>query len=451
MVKGQIEVSMRGYSKPSITNNGQINDNAIDIFEFEKLDCYNPNIINVGGSVYAIVYRGTDNDGFLKTVEISIDGQITDSVIDVLEFDTFDCYQPKIINVGGSVYAIVFRGADNDGFLKTVEISIDGQITDSVIDVFEFDVYDSYESNIFKINNNIFAIAYRGVNSYGYLKTVKIENNGSISKTIIGTLIFDNVRGYYPEIIYMFNDIYAIVYSRTTLGGYLSTVKIDVNGLIYDNVLDTIRFDNINNPTSDVYCYEPDIIHINDRIVAIAYRGQFDGYLKTLRIGENGDVTDQNDDTFLFDTDGYEPNVIKVSNNIYAITCRRSNLDGYVTTIEINETQKVRRVIAKEGAYKIYANSTTVFAYLNNIELKAPISPGFNYIVLTYNKNAGSNNTKLYVNAIEIINITFSEDININTNNLYFGDFNCIIDEIFIHEVEITKDEITQRYNDFIT
>jgi hypothetical protein len=441
-----------GYIRTlEITNNGQVNDNAINIFEFEKLDCFDPNIIHISGSIYAIVYRGTDNDGFLKTVEIISDGQIKDSVIDFLEFDTFDCYQPMIINVASSVYAIVYRGTDNDGFLNTVEITSDGQIKDSVIDFFEFDIDDSYEPNIFKINNNIFAIAYRGISSYGYLKTVKIENNGSISKTVIDTLIFDNVRCYYPEINYMFNDIYAIVYSRTTLGGYLSTVRIDTNGLIYDSVLDLIRFDNINNPISDVYCYEPNIICINDRIVAIAYRGQFDGYLKTLRIGENGDITDQNDDTFLFDTDGYEPNIIQVYNNVYAITCRRSNFDGYVITIEINQTQKVRRVIAKEGAYKIYANSTTVFAYLNNMELKAPISSGFNYIVLTYNKNAGSNNTKLYVNAIEVINCTFSEDITINANNLYFGDFNCVVDEIFIHEVEISKNEITQRYNDFIT
>jgi hypothetical protein len=443
-----------GYIRTlEIINDGQINDIPIDIFEFETLDCYNPNIIHIGGSVYAIVYMSTDNDGFLKTVEIKDDGQIMDSVIDFLEFDAFDCYRPKIINITSSIYAIAYTGTDNDGFLKTVEIKDDGQIMDSVIDLLEFDTSDCYEPNIIKIDKNIFAIAYRGVSSYGYLKTIKIENNGSINKTVIDNLIFDNVRGYYPDITQMFKNknIYAIAYSRTTSGGYLSTVEISVNGSIYDNVLDTLRFDNINNPSSDVYCYNPDIINIDDRIVAIAYRGQYDGYLKTLRIGENGDITDQNDDTFLFDTDGYEPNIIQISNDIYAITCRRSNLDGYVITVSIKETQKVRRVIAKEGAYKIYANSTTVFAYINSIELKAPIFPGYNYIVLTYNKNAGSNNTKLYVNATEIINTTLSADINVNNNNLYFGGFNCIIDEIFIHEVEITKDTITQRYNDFKT
>jgi len=441
-----------GYIRTlEITNNGQINDNPIDIFEFEKQYCSEPNIIHVDGSVYAIVYSGPNSHGFLVTVEIANNGLITDSIVDVLEFDLSYGEEPEIIHISGSVYAIVYSGPDYDGFLVTVEIANNGLITDSIVDVLEFDLSYGCDTNIILIYNNIFAIAYRGVSNYGYLKTVEILSNGQINKTVIDSLIFDSVRGEDPEIMHVFNDIYAVVSSRTTNGGYLSTVKIDINGLIIDSVIDTLRFDNINNPSSDTDCFEPDIIHINDQIVAIAYRGQYDGYLKTLRIGENGDITNQNDDTLIFDIDGYEPNIVHVSNDIYAITCRRSNLDGYVITVSIKETQKVGRVIAKEGAYKIYANSTTVFAYINNNELKAPISPGFNYIVLTYNKNAGANNTKLYVNATEIINSTLSVDINTNNNNLYFGGFNCIIDEIFIHEVEITKAEITQRYNDYIT
>ena len=439
-----------GYIRTlEISNIGQINDNPIDIFEFEKQYCSEPNIIHVYGSVYAIVYSGPNSHGFLVTVEIANDGLITDSIIDVLEFDLSYGEEPEIIHISGSVYAIVYSGPNSHGFLVTVEIANDGLITDSIIDVLEFDLSYGCDTNIISIYNNIFAIAYRGVSNYGYLKTVEILSNGQINKTIIDSLIFDNSRGYDPEITHVLNDVYAIVYSRTTWGGYLSTVKIEVNGLISDSVIDTLRFDNINNPSSDSDCFEPDIIHINDQILAIAYEGQYDGYLKTLRIGENGDITDQNDDTLIYDIDGWNSNIIHVSNDIYAITCRRSNYDGYVVTVSIKQKESVGKVIAKENAYKIYANTTTVFAYINNYELKAPISSGFNYVVLTYNKNAGSNNMKLYVNATEKINRTLTVNINKNNNNLYIGGLNCIIDEIFVHEVEISKAEITQRYNDY--
>jgi hypothetical protein len=317
--------------------------------------------------------------------------------------------------------------------------------------VFGFDTSIGYDPNIIKINNSIFSIAYRGPSNYGYLKTVEILSNGSIIKSVIDNLIFDNVRSYDPKIINMFNDIYAIAYSRLDWGGYLSTVKISSNGLIDDSNLDTLRFDNINNPSSDTRCYEPNIKLINERIISITYRGQFDGYIKTLRIGDNGDITNQNDDTFLFDTDGYEPDIICITNEIYGITCRRANYDGYLITISIKQTEKVRRVIEKQGAFKIYANSTTVFASINSMQLQAPILPGFNYIVLTYDRNVSSNNLKLYVNTTEIVNTTLSENINVNNNHLYFGDFNCVIDEVFIHELVINKVEITQRYNDFKT
>jgi hypothetical protein len=56
-------------------------------------------------------------------VEIATDGQITNTVIDTLEFDTSDGFEPDIIHVSGDFYAIAYRGINNDGFLKTVEIN----------------------------------------------------------------------------------------------------------------------------------------------------------------------------------------------------------------------------------------------------------------------------------------------------------------------------------------
>lgn len=441
-----------GYVRTfEINNNGLINDNTIDVFEFDTQNCFEPNITHISGCIYAIAYRGGEKNyyGSLKTIEILNNGIITKTVIDNFVFDKSRCYKPEIIHVSGSVYAIAYHGPSYNGYLKTVTIENNGAIIKTIIDVLRFDTSRGYDPNIIKINNSIFAIAYRGVSNYGYLRTVEILSNGQITDSVIDSLTFINTICYDPKITSIFNDIYAIAYACTTSGGYISTVKIDDNGLIDDNVLDTLRFDNINNPSSDAYCYEPDIIHINDRILAITYRGQFNGYLKTLRIGENGDITNQNDDTYKYSSNYYEPNIIRISDDIYAITFRlANNYDGYVITINIKETQSIGRVIEKAGAYKIYANNTTVFAYINSMQLQASISQGFNYIVLTYDKNVSSNNLKLYVNAVEIINTTFSESINVNNNHLYFGGFNCIVDEIIIHELVLNTDEITQHYND---
>ncbi len=47
--------------------------------------------------IFAIAYEGEASDGFLKTVEIASNGQITDTVIDTLEFDTSATFTPDIL------------------------------------------------------------------------------------------------------------------------------------------------------------------------------------------------------------------------------------------------------------------------------------------------------------------------------------------------------------------
>ncbi len=110
----------------------------------------------------------------MKTEEIESDGQITSSVLDTLEFDTADGYEPNIIYVDGDIYAIAYGGSDSDGVLITVEIATDGEVSDSVIDTLEFDTSYGREPNLIHISGDVYAIAYRGPGNDGFLKTVSI-------------------------------------------------------------------------------------------------------------------------------------------------------------------------------------------------------------------------------------------------------------------------------------
>jgi hypothetical protein len=175
-----VTVTASGIGSPSAT--GNING-VIDTLEFDTSSGYEPDMTHVDGDVYAIAYRGPGDDGFLKTVEIATDGQITNTVIDTLEFDTLSGFEPDIIHVNADVYAITYRGPGDDGFLKTVEIATDGQITNTVIDTLEFDTSSGFEPSIIHINANVYVIAYRGPNSDGFLKTVEIATDGQITNT----------------------------------------------------------------------------------------------------------------------------------------------------------------------------------------------------------------------------------------------------------------------------
>jgi hypothetical protein len=90
-----------------IAASGNITDTVIDTLEFDILQGMFPRINKLPGdnNNYAIAYQGNGDDGFLKTVEIATNGQITDTVIDTLEFDTVEGKTPDIINLAGIVYA----------------------------------------------------------------------------------------------------------------------------------------------------------------------------------------------------------------------------------------------------------------------------------------------------------------------------------------------------------
>ena len=184
-----------------IATDGTITDTIIDNLNFDSNWGEYPSAIHVSADVYAIAYTGDSDYGLLKTVEIATDGYI-DTVIDTLTFDTDYGGDPNIISISGDVYAIAYAGDRGDGFLKTVEIATNGQITDTVIDELEFDTVYVANPDIIPVSGNIYAITYCGdLDGDGFVKTVEIATDGQITDTVIDSLEFDTDWGNWPDII----------------------------------------------------------------------------------------------------------------------------------------------------------------------------------------------------------------------------------------------------------
>jgi hypothetical protein len=312
-----------------IPSSGNITDTVIDTLEFDSGGGVTPDIIPITGDVYAIAYAGDGDDGFLKTVQIASNGQITDTVIDTLEFDTTQGMEVSMIHVSGDVYAIAYRGKLDDGFLQTVEIASNGQITDAVIDTLEFDTSVAYNPRIIHISGNVYAIGYGGDSGDGFLKTIEITTGGQITDTVIDILAFSNTN-YNLDTIHISGYVYAIAYEGYSYGGYLETVEIYNDGQIKDTVNDTLEFDG-------TYPSDSRLIHISGDFYAVAYSGESaDGYLKTVEIASDGQITDTVIDTLEFDTsDGREPEIIHISGDVYTVAYEGPDSDGFLKTVEI--------------------------------------------------------------------------------------------------------------------
>jgi len=309
---------------------GEITDTVIDTLEFDTANGYEPSMINITGDIYAIAYRGPGSDGFLKTITIDGEGEIGNSTIDTLEFDGSAGYEPCVIHITGDVYAIAYRGPGNDGFLKTVTINTNGGIGNSAIDTLEFDGSDGYEPSIIYVSGNVYAIAYRGAGNDGFLKTVYIDADGHIDNPAIDILEFDNSNGYAPFLINVAGDTYGIAYRGTSAAGFAKTVTIADDGNIAGAVIDSATFDSPG--------YEPCIINVSGDMFAIVYRGpDDDGFLETISITSDGDIGAVAD-ALQLDTSSYDPVIISVTDGICAIAYRGPGSDGFVKTAGINAT-----------------------------------------------------------------------------------------------------------------
>lgn len=303
---------------------------VLDSFEFEANRCYNPRIIHVVDDIYAIVYRDVDGDGQLLTVSIDDTGDIGASVIDQYEFDTTRAYDPRIIHIYGTVFAIAYTGADYDGWIITITISAAGDIGGAPIDSMEYDAVKSLPQSIIHVAGIIYAIAYTGNLTKGYVCTFTISDAGDIGAAVIEKAAWLPTPMNEPEIIHVYATVYAIVYKGTSDHGTINTLSILSDGDIGGAAIDTFEFDT-------GFCEDPRIIQVSNTIFAIVYKGpDSDGFLKTVSIANNGNIGASVIDTFEFDPSmGLIPYIIHVSGDVYSIAYTGPDSDGFVKTITI--------------------------------------------------------------------------------------------------------------------
>lgn len=350
--------------------------------EFEAGVATSPKLLHVLGDIFAIAYTGPDGDGWIVTVDIDSAGSITDPVVAAFEFEAGAAYQIDFIKVTNGVFAVVYKDAVNDGWIKTVAIDAAGVISLTGMDSFEFETGECNNPCWVKVAGNIFAIAYRNASLYGRVVSVSISDAGAIGDPVLSSLNFETVRGIDPHIIHVTGDIYAIVYQgvdddgwivavdidssgaitdpaaaafefeTTDVGncrilqiaagiyviafknaasdGDLTTVSIDSAGVVGDPVLDDQEFDGVGGA-------EPSIIHVSGDFFAIAYRGSAGlGQLKTWEISAAGTIAALKQDELTFDaTYGAYPTILHVSGNIYAIAYTSGGTGGKVISLDI--------------------------------------------------------------------------------------------------------------------
>lgn len=313
-----------------IAPDGDIILPAVERYEFETDRCWSPVIIHISGVVYAICYGGPSNNGTIITLTIAADGDIGASPLDTFVYATNNITSPFIVHVSGSVYAIAYSGFLQKGYITTITINADGSIDDPVIERATCLPAVMLEPEIIHVVGDIYAVVYKGADDDGFLLTISIEIDGDIGAAVIDTIEFDTGFCEEPNIIHISGSTFAIVYKGPDSDGFLKTVSINSVGDIGASALDTFEFETTQG-------LEPRIIHVSGYVYSIAYTGpDFDGFIKTITIAANGDIGASALDTFEFDTvKGELCDIIHISGSVYAIAYIDDDGFGVLKTIGV--------------------------------------------------------------------------------------------------------------------
>lgn len=314
-----------------IFNNGTINPTLIDTFEFDGTAGITPSALKISNDIYVVGYRGAGGDGFAETLNISVNGTIV-GTLDNFEIDESDLRNPNLfwIDQANNLAGFSSSQTTTDGILGTGSVLGDGTI--NRLSRFIFNETQANFVDSINISSNVVLVAFQadigGDNFGGHLQTINILNNGTANNTIDGEIL-DAVDGDQPSITHMNNDLYAITYKGVGGGGKISTYNVFTNGTI------SPRLNTFSYPGGGFF---PNSIKISDEILGNVYQdGSGQGRFILVSIFNNGTITEiLSNITFTAVVE--RPEILHFKDDIFIITYDGDGSDGFISTVNVTTT-----------------------------------------------------------------------------------------------------------------
>ena len=341
LVYGHVTPNFGEVSTVQIESDGSIGAALINTRQFEDTACSSPRIVNLGGSSFFAVAYGGSGGGFLKTFSVDTDGTIS-AMIATLEFETTACGGPEIIYLGGTKYAIVYRyssGGDLFGRVVTVNINDDGTSL-SVVDGPDNFATDGPKSqtgvSICRVGDTstIYAIAYtENSTTDTTVKTIPISTAGVIS-SVVDTIAV-NTYGTVPYIAYVTGEIHVVSFRVSGGGASLASIDIDTSGNI-GSVKDTEVITTDNSTTDEGYLLK---LAGSADVVLFATRSTdaSQGNIYSLSVDSTTGVFTAVDDYRFENGDVYAKRLIQMSAGIYIILWGGETNTGRLETRGVTE------------------------------------------------------------------------------------------------------------------
>ena len=242
-------------------------------------------------------------------------------------------WEPSVCHIYGDVYALAFRGPDSDGYIATFSIDAAGAISDEFLDYYEFDGTHCEQAYVIKAGDGYLCIAYKDNAGDPVLITIAVTNAGVITHSINDTL---NIRydgaGSMLHLLHITGNVYAVSFQDG--GGYIVTHTFTITeGAIPISVTATYAFE-------QEYPKYPILAKVTANIYALFYfRADQYGRCKTFTISDTG-VIGSLIDTMDFMTNVKDRmSVALILPNLFCVAISHYDTDnGFFKIVEINDS-----------------------------------------------------------------------------------------------------------------
>ncbi|MBI2576105.1 LamG domain-containing protein, partial [Candidatus Woesearchaeota archaeon] len=370
----------------------------------------------------------------LVTVTINGSGTITNERFDNFTISqTSSANHPSMTQVSGNVYAII-REVNGNINLTTISITSGGAIGDPIETVNVSGGYGAAEPKIIPISGTTYLFGYQvGDPNIMEVKTIDIQNDGDIASGITDNLTIStglcNGGSTFPFPIS--GTVYGVAFQSCAGNGYLRTINIHGNGTIDDRVIQTFVYDSDSG--------DPEVLKVAGDIflIAISADAGNNEFFKTVRILQNGTIEGLIDSKRGGAESSGHPSPINVSDYVFATIDAR-----VLTTIRIDRESG----IYKPGAFMLDADTNYAYARINGITRQHPITPGWHHLAVTYDVD-GSQNQKFYVDGAIVQQYNQTASQSVHAKSLTIGKFfNGTIDEVVVYNRSLSPTEVSQHY-----
>jgi len=204
--------------------------------------------------------------GQVRTFHVYADGTIEPVIVDTLQFESIACLEPFLAEIHPGIWAVAYRGPDGDGFIKTLSISGAGIIGATVLDTLEFDTADVQYPTIAKAHGDYFAIGYTDSAGDGKLAIVEIGSGGAITDPAVDTYIFEAGLANRVSTYSIGQGYIGVAYSNFAGQGVLKTFLVDGAGSLNSTTIDTLVF-------VGSACNHQHVIHHIGDVWAVTHQG----------------------------------------------------------------------------------------------------------------------------------------------------------------------------------